>query len=152
MDTGRRNRQKVGGFMKRITSILSGLSLAVLFFVGSAHAQYDAQRMTAKIPFEFTVGNISLPAGQYDFLRTGYDIFQIRNAEGRSVYTMAGAGIGQDVTDKTSALKFTTVQGRHVLTQIWNQNSLMGNQFGVNESYLELAKQPAVHAISAGRR
>ncbi|HEX4486210.1 MAG TPA: hypothetical protein VH088_08095 [Terriglobales bacterium] len=138
--------------MKRITSILTGLSLAVLFFVGSAHAQYDAQRMRADIPFEFTVGNVTLPAGQYDFLRSGANIFQVRNAEGHSVYTMATAAIGQNAIGSTSELKFTVVQGHHVLTQIWNQNALMGNDFRINESYLELAKQPAVHAISAGRR
>jgi hypothetical protein len=138
--------------MKRIASILSGLSLAVLFFVGSAHAQYDAQRLTANIPFEFTVGNISLPAGQYDFLRTGFNIFQIRNSAGHSVYTMAGSGVEQNAKGKLSDLKFTTVQGRHVLTQIWNQDAGMGNDFVINDSYLELAKQPAVHAISAGRR
>jgi hypothetical protein len=137
--------------MKRITNILSGLSIAVLFFVGSAHAQYD-QRLTANIPFDFTVGNISLPAGQYDFLRTGTNIFQVRNAEGHSLYILAGAGIGQNPAGKLSDLKFTTVQGRHVLTQIWNQGALMGNDFEISESYLELAKQPAVHAISAGRR
>jgi hypothetical protein len=56
--------------MKRIASILTGPSLSVLFLVASAHAQYDEQRMTANIPFEFTVGNVLLPAGQYDFLRT----------------------------------------------------------------------------------
>jgi hypothetical protein len=152
MGTGRRNRQELGGFMKRIASILTGLSLAVLFFVGSAHAQYDAQRIRADVPFEFTVGNVSLPAGRYDFLRTGANIFQVRNAEGRSVYTVACSTIEENGAENRSTLKFTTVQGRHVLTQIWNQAAAMGNEFRIKHSYVDVANEPAIHAISAGRR
>jgi hypothetical protein len=138
--------------MKHIAGTLTGLSLAVLFFVGSAHAQYDAQRITANVPFEFTVGNVSLPAGQYDFLRTGTNIFQVRNAEGHSVYTMAGFTIEESGPENKSTLKFAIVQGRHVLIQIWNQAAAMGNGFQIKPSYVDAANEPAIHAISAGRR
>ena len=114
--------------MKRIASILTGLSLAVLFFVASAHAQYDEQRMTANIPFEFTVGNISLPSGRYDFLRTGA-IFQICDANGHSVFTVAYAPIQPDWLPEQSVLKFAIVDGRHVLIQIWNERAAMGKEF-----------------------
>src|ERR1700687_2314707 len=81
-----------GGTMKHIASILTGFSLAVLFFVASAHAQ-SGLGITASIPCEFTVGNISLPAGQYEFLSAGDNIFQIRGANRRSLFTLSSAPI-----------------------------------------------------------
>ena len=75
--------------MKRIASTLTELSLAVLFFVVSAHAE-SRQRITANIPFEFTVGSISLPAGQYEFIRNDDDIYQVRDADGRRTWQHHG--------------------------------------------------------------
>ena len=79
--------------MKRIASILTGLSIAVLLFVASAHAQYDGQRMVANVPFEFTAGNISFPSGQYDFIRSGAGLYMVRDAGGRSMFIRATASI-----------------------------------------------------------
>ncbi len=130
--------------MKRTASILTGLSLAVLFFVASAHAQYFEQKMTVNIPFEFTVGKISFPAGQYDFLRTGGNIFQVRDANRRIVFIVASAPIQPYGFPNKSMLKLATVGGRHVLIQIWNERDAMAYEFPDRQSYIELAKHPAV--------
>ena len=130
--------------MKRIASILTGLSLVVLFSVASAYAE-SQQRMTASIPFEFTVGSISLPAGQYEFIRTDNDIYQVRDADGRSLFAMASASIQANGLRERSTLKFATVDGRHVLIQIWNQRADIGNEFYHGQSYVE---QPTVHGLS----
>jgi hypothetical protein len=45
--------------MNRVASILTGLSLAVLFFGASAHAQSE-QRISGNIPLDFTGGTLSL--------------------------------------------------------------------------------------------
>lgn len=138
--------------MKRIASILTGLSLAVLLFVASAHAQYDGQRMTANIPFEFTVGSISFPAGQYEFQRTGANIVLVRGADGRSLFTVASASIQPNELPEKSMLKFASVDGRHVLIQIWNESAAVGNEFNYGHTDVELAKQPTIHGTVAGRR
>ena len=134
--------------MKRIASILTGLSLAVLFFVASADAE-SRQRMTASIPFEFTVGSISLPAGQYEFIRTDNDIYQVRDADGRSLFAMASASIQANALRERSMLKFATVDGRHVLVQIWNERADIGNEFRHGQFYGE---QPTIPGALAGRR
>jgi hypothetical protein len=136
--------------MKRIASILAGLSLAALFFAPSAHAQYDAQKMTANIPFEFTVGNISLPAGQYEFQRTGFNIYLIRDANGLSRYTASSVPIEAYGLTKKRTVKFVTMNGRHFLVQIWNGNVATGSEFQYRQSYVELAKQPTIHATVTG--
>ena len=130
--------------MKRIASILIGLSLGLLFFVASAHALDDTKIMTANIPFEFTVGSISFPAGQYKFLRVGDNTFQVRDADGRSLFIMATAPIRPNEPPEKSMLKFANVDGRHVLIQIWNGHAAMGNEFENKQYHVELAKRPTV--------
>lgn len=129
--------------MKRIASILTGLSLAVLFFVASAHAQ-SGQRMTANIPFDFTVGSISLPAGQYEFVNTGGEIVTVRGADRRSVFTLSSATIQASELPEKSMLKFATVDGRHVLVQIWNDLASNGNSFPYGHTSVELAKRATI--------
>lgn len=133
--------------MNRIASILTGLSLAVLFFVGSAHAQSDGKRMTANIPFEFTVGSISLPAGQYEFLRTGAggNIVRVRGVDGRSQFARISAFVQGDGPPEKSMLKFATVDGRHVLVQIWNGRSVSGTEFSYEHTSVELAHSSFTH-------
>jgi hypothetical protein len=134
--------------MKSIAITLTELSLAVLFFVVSAHAE-SGQRITANIPFEFTVGSISLPAGQYEFIRTDDDIYQVRDADGRSLFAMPTASIQANGVPEKSTLKFAMVDGRHVLVQIWNERADIGSEFHPGQSYVE---QPTVHGAVAGRR
>jgi hypothetical protein len=137
--------------MKRIASILTGLSLAVLFLAASAHAQFK-QRITANIPFEFTVGSISLPAGQYEFLGTGDKIVQVRGADRRSVFTLSSASIQANGLSEKSMLKFATVDGHHVLVQIWNDLAGNGNEFLYGNTSVELAKHPTIDGTVTDRR
>jgi len=134
--------------MKRITSTLTGLSLAVLFFVVSAQAE-SRQRITASIPFDFTVGNVSLPAGQYEFIRSDDNVYQVRSEDGHSLFALASASIQGKGAPEKSTLKFATMDGRHVLVQVWNELADIGSEFRPGQSYLE---QPTVHGIVADPR
>ena len=126
--------------MKHIASIFTGLSLAVLFFMGSAHAQYDGGRLIANSPFEFTAGTLSLPAGQYEFQRAGANLYVVRDSNGRSLFTTSSASIEPTATAEKSGLKFVTVDGRHVLVQIWSERALYGNEFSYGQVSPELLK------------
>jgi hypothetical protein len=139
-----------GGLMKRVASILTGLSLAVLFCAASAHAQSE-QRVTANIPFDFAVGSISLPAGQYEFTRTGVNLYLVRDADGRSLFTAASNLIEPKGRTDKSALKFNNVSGHHVLVQIWNDLAGVGNEFQYGHPYEELANRPTIDGNVVGR-
>jgi hypothetical protein len=116
--------------MKRIATILTGLTLAVLFSVGAAHAQDDGQKTTANIPFEFTAGNLTFPAGQYEFIRIGVGLYKVRDANRHSLFVMGGVpSQPYGITSEKSNLKFETVNGRHILVQIWNDSALNGSEF-----------------------
>lgn len=139
--------------MNRIASILTVLSLAVLFSAGSAHAQSNGHRMDVNIPFEFTVGNVSLPAGQYEFQRTGVggNIVLIHDAVGRSLYTLVNSFEANEYPEK-SALKFATnVDGRHVLTQLWDGPAGAHYEFQYGHAYAEMAQHLTFRETAAAR-
>jgi len=106
--------------------------------------------MIANVPFEFTVGNISLPAGQYEFQRTGFDLYLIRDANGVSHYTSASIPIEAYGLTKKRTVKFVTMNGRHYLVQIWNGNVAMGSEFRYKRSYVELTKAQATYITAFG--
>jgi len=132
--------------MNRIASLLTGLSFAVLFFVTSAHAQSNSQKLSANIPFAFTVGSISLPAGQYEFARTGAgaNIVQVRDINGRTQFTLPSASVQGNSLPEKSGLKFVIVDGRHVLIQIWNEHTGSGTEFTYERTPLESAEHKRV--------
>ena len=141
----------LGGFVKRIASILTGLSLAVLFFGASAHAQSE-QRVSGNIPFDFTVGSLSLPAGQYEFRGVGNNIIQLRDSDGRSVFALSSAPVEAEGLPEKATLKFAVVNGHHVLIQIRNDLAGNGNEFPYGNASLEAARQRTIEGTVAEHR
>jgi hypothetical protein len=136
--------------MKGITSILSASSVAfLLLLTSSAHAQ--SGRIAANIPFAFTVGGISLPAGRYEFANTGDRIVQVQNAERHTVLTLSVASIERRGLPKKSMLKFDTVGDRHILVQIWNDLADNGNEFLYGHSAMELLKHATESSEAANQ-
>jgi len=107
--------------------------------------------MTANIPFDFTVGSISLPAGHYKFLRND-NIFVVRDADRRSVFTLSSASIEANGLPEKSTLKFAAVDGRHVLVQIWNGLTASGSEFPYGHASVELDKHATIDGTAADRR
>ena len=104
--------------MKRFFNI----SLIVIVFAGvlviNAHAQ--TQRLTANIPFAFSVGKTTLPAGRYTItvLNPSSDrkILQIRSLNGRSSAVVLTTGIIGHVSDNAK-LVFEHYGDRYVFAQ-----------------------------------
>ena len=112
--------------MNHMARILTGLSLGVLFFAGAAQAE-DGQATQANIPFEFSVGRTTLPAGQYQFVRTDNGMLLVRAADGRGIFTMTRPVRGNQDGDG-SELRFAVVEGRHILLQVWDERDDVGRQ------------------------
>ncbi len=138
--------------MKRIANLLTGLSLAVLFFSASAYAQNDGQKLIADVPFEFTVGRVALPPGHYAFVHTSSYIFQVIAANGHSWLTTTSAAIQENRLPEKSRLTFATVGGRHVLVQIWNGRVFSGSEFPNRHAAVEAAKTAAIPGQVSDRR
>jgi hypothetical protein len=138
--------------MNRIASILTSLSIVVLLFASAARAQYNDRKITATIPFEFIAGNRVLPAGQYVFLRTGANLLQIRNPEGRDLVTVSTGSVQATQLPTATKLRFSTMNGTHVLAQVWGEHEAIGSEIYHARSNVEVAKYPRIHGTSAGRR
>ena len=84
--------------MKRHCNILMTiLMLAAVLTVGAKAQTASAQQVLAAVPFEFNVGNTTLPAGKYviTVLNPTSDrrILQVRSADGRSSAMIMTTGV-----------------------------------------------------------
>jgi hypothetical protein len=138
--------------MNRFASIATSLVIAVLSLAGAASAQYDGQKLTANIPFEFVVGKTTLPAGQYVFLRTGDHTLLLRDARGRGLYTMVTGTVQAAKSPASSNITFANIGGSHVLVQVWSEYAMAGSELYRAHALMEEARYPALHGISAGKR
>jgi len=106
--------------MKRLFNFpLAIVILSTAFTIG-AKAQTSAQRVIASIPFTFTVGNKTLPAGKYTItvINPSSDrrVLQIRSTNGRSsAIVMTRDVIGN--TAENAKLVFERYDDQYVFAQ-----------------------------------
>jgi len=116
--------------MKSSGVVLTILAAAVLL-VASAHAQFAPMMLKASVPFEFSVGKKSYPAGDYLIQRTGPNTLSLRSAEGQFLAVIQTGPVQSLNQRASSVLRFRTVGGRHVLEQVWQSGTTLGYQLGV---------------------
>lgn len=127
-------------------------TLIFVVLVTAAHAQYNDQKVTATVPFDFVVGKSTLPAGEYVFLRTGANTLLVRSPQGRSFVTVVTGPVQASEVVSRPKLRFANIAGRHVLVQVWSENDLMGSELYRAHSLIREAMYPAIHGTVAGRR
>ena len=132
--------------------IATTLTIVVLLLGTAASAQYNDQKVTATIPFEFVVGNNTLPAGQYVFLRTGANTLLIRSPQGRSLVTVVTGRVEGPDAASSPKLRFANIAGNHALVQIWGEHGVLGSELYHAHSLIQQAQYPAIHGTIAGRR
>ena len=111
--------------MKRLVELLLGV---VLLSSGMAHAQSILWMVKASIPFEFNVGNRTMPAGQYSLVQLQQHSVQLRNARGEAIAFAFTSGVMSPGSAKISKLKFRVKGGHHILEQVWLRGSQIGEQ------------------------
>ena len=123
-------------FVKRtLTSVLLG----VLAFGYTAHAQRLPAVIKVNIPFEFSVGDQTFPAGNYSLVRLQPALLELRDAEGRSLTTVV-TNLVQAVTPPAAPkLQFYTEGARHELAQVWQEDESIGQQLQRPKSGIKTA-------------
>lgn len=100
--------------------------IALTVLVGSmavaAHAQSNGRRLVANIPFQFNVGDKTLPAGEYTIAQTNPSsdrvVLQIRTKDGsQSVLVQMNSVNGR--TAHASSLIFHRYSDKYFLGQVW---------------------------------
>src|ERR1700730_4228391 len=105
---------------KGIYSVLAGVALILLLGVSSATAQSTNRVvMQADVPFEFTIGRMTLPAGEYTVrnVSDSSDILLLRSADGHGVLVQMGPIIGK--ADDRAKLIFNRYGDHYFFAQAW---------------------------------
>jgi hypothetical protein len=125
--------------MKRTLRLFT--SLAVLLTMIAATAQ--AQTEVINIPFDFNVGNETLPAGEYVVRRNRSDsepIWLIENRDGNAGAFFITATVHARRTQNRTKLIFNKYGDQHFLSQIWITGNNSGRELVVQRQERELRK------------
>jgi hypothetical protein len=128
--------------MKRQAFSLISL-LSLLLMAGSAIAQTIHVR--ANVPFNFSVGNKTLPAGAYDIKTISSDtkMLLLQARDGTS-----GMIVGSNVAEalegaEKTKLVFNRYGSQYFLAEIWVGSAALGRQLPKTSREKELAKEVA---------
>jgi len=130
--------------------------LAVMMIIAasaSAKAQSLNYRLTANIPFDFSVSGKKLPAGKYWVSRaqqsSGDTIVQIRSTDGHSnIIRLTIPVVSLDPT-KNSLLVFHRYGEEYFLSEIWPVGGLTGRELPKSRAERDLERKTQDSGIAA---
>jgi hypothetical protein len=125
---------------KQSIRILTALVGVVLSFAGALQAQYVPHYVKVSVPFEFTVGNKVLPAGDYKFVCTPTEI-ELRDADGKVVATMIHHAVRTLDAPVAPKLVFMTEGEGHALRQVWPGSTNYGYELAPSKPGIVMARQ-----------
>ena len=124
-----------------------GLFAAVLMIGmgASAEAQTLQYKVTANIPFDFTITDKKLPAGKYSIVRAqnsnGDQVLQISRADGQQLLTrLTIPVIARDVVNQ-GVLVFRQYGDEYFLYEVWPAGGQTGRAFPKSRAERELQRQ-----------
>ena len=118
------------------------LNLLLILTALSAFAQSSRSKVT-NIPFSFTVGNKTLPAGQYKIApyRTGGDtLWLVQSRDGGTSALVTTQSITSAESQDKSKLVFRRYGSQYFLSQIWTAGATAGREVRVSRPKSDLAK------------
>jgi hypothetical protein len=116
------------------------MSLALLM---SAAAQAQTTHMIVTVPFEFTAGNVQLPAGEYEVEAMGPwggSTLSVHNVNSNAGSVVLSNSCQSKKAAADAKLVFYRYGHQYFLAQVWNRNSVAGSQIQINPRQTELAK------------
>lgn len=145
---------------KQLFGTLATLSLLFALTIVSAQAQ-SRSRLTAHVPFDFQVGEKTLPAGDYSVKRLSQNALLVESTDGeQSAIAPAPRSVEGSATAKpsTEKLVFRQYGDQYFLAQVWMTRGSIGralNMSGTERKAAERLKlaqngaKPQVIEISA---
>jgi hypothetical protein len=130
--------------MKRTSYIphMMMLGMFVVLTAGIGHAQYEHQIMAVKIPFDFSIGKQSFPAGEYTLKRSLQHTMLLRNQRGQVLTSIATNSVESREAPRSVKVVFNGYSGRYFLGQIWEAGNSNGQQVIKSPVEIEIARHP----------
>lgn len=124
--------------------MMSVLVVGVMMVASGAPANGQSIRVSATIPFEFTVGDKSLPAGEYQVraFNSSGDTLAI-TSKSKSAIRLSNS-IQAAKEPNTSKLVFHRYGPRYFLAQVWVAGQTSGRQLLKSKEESRIASQLAV--------
>jgi hypothetical protein len=125
---------------KQVLKIFSMLSLAVTL-AGAAVYANPAGPVRANIPFDFSVGNKTLPAGVYTVATmTTPSLLLIRREDGRTGALIQTQGVQARREQDQTRLVFRRYGDHYFLAQVWTAGDSNGRELWKSRTERELIK------------
>ena len=125
-------------------------SLLAILAVSSAQAQ-STNEQTARIPFSFSVGNKTFPAGEYRVTRinpqSSQAVLVIKSMDGRQSKLVLTNGIQAAGMSLRATLVFNNYDGEYVLAQVWAAADNTGLELPKSRREIRLARNTGRRAI-----
>jgi hypothetical protein len=134
---------------KRIGHSFTLLLLSVLTLGSFAQAQRPDQIIKANIPFDFSFGNRSFPAGRYTVVRVEPSVLELRDPEGRVLANVLTQSVQSLTAPAQPKLFFESEDGGHVLTQVWQENESIGVKLPPSKSFTRAVQKASRHVQTA---
>ena len=129
------------------------LAMAIMAAGVSTQAQTLQYKLTADIPFEFSVSDQKLPAGKYWVSRahesTGDTLLLIKRAEGHDVATRFSIPVVTLSPKKRGELIFHRYGDQYFLSEVWPAGGGTGRAFIKTHAERELERNARNNGIAA---
>ncbi len=143
--------------MKLERCILHRVMPAVVLLLAASfgHAQ---EGITFNVPFNFTIGTQSLPAGEYSVrpLPQSLNKMLLRNQSGQVLVLVQTTPMESRRTPDSPIVVFNRYGGQYFLNQIWERSDEFGQKVAKSRSEVELAKAthttPQLVALTSAAR
>ena len=138
--------------MKRRVALMA---MIVGSFLSAASAQAEVR---FNIPFDFTVGKVTLPAGSYTVNPVGniQTHLQLKNRNGNEgvFQQINSVGLNPGHTSEATKLVFHRYGDQYFLAEFWKMGATTGHALPRSKTEREIAKsvaQPTTEILSAGQ-
>jgi hypothetical protein len=132
----------------RKQSMFPLLATVVLLAAGFAHTQIGPTGVKANIPFDFSVGNTALPAGEYTVRATGMEGVVAVIGSDSQLKLVATHSVLSGRAPNQTKLVFHQYGDRYFLAQIWVEGETSGREVPTTRLEKELMSkagaEPAV--------
>ncbi len=135
-----------------ILKIVVALVLLALVTAWPSLAQSVTIRAKAEIPFDFVVGQKTLPAGEYEICpgnKTNKDILWIKKTDSRAVANVVTFGRNIKRQQAGSYLVFNRYGSQYFLSQVWTEFDEVGRQAAKTAQEKELIQAGDLKIASA---
>jgi len=138
-------REKRRTSMKKRTLAIT--SLLVLCSFAATQAARAQEPLTVNIPFAFTVGETTLPAGEYRVQKmdTNNAVLMIRCDEPRKSIMVVTNATRSNKQQEESKLVFNRYNDQYFLSQVWNAGFSSGRELLKTQREKEIALSAKLH-------